>query len=298
MVKNISNIEPSIVIEAKQIRGFKWKLTISDISIAIASLVLLFIFACALFPSVIAPYEPTFMDTDHILEGPSVSHFFGTDHYGKDVFSSVVYGSRDALIIGVSAVIIGLGIGSIIGAISGYIGGWIDTTIMRVNEIIMTIPGILLALAIAAVLGPSLRNLVLAIAVASIPSYVRVMRAQMLAIKKRQFVQASKAIGTHPFKVLVWHIVPNALSPLLVMGTIGLGTAILSGAGLSFLGLGVVKEIPDWGALLSQGRSYLTIAWWIATFPGLAITVFVLSVNILGDKFQEVTNPKLKKENR
>ena len=298
MVKTISNVEPAVVIREKHVKKKRKKYTLADGSIAIASFILLFIVICALIPSVIAPYEPSFMDTDHLLEAPSTAHYFGTDHYGKDVFSSVVYGSRDALIIGVSAVVIGLGIGSIIGAISGYVGGWIDTTIMRINEIVMTIPGILLALAIAAVLGPSIRNLVLAIAVASIPSYVRVMRAQMLTIKKRPFIQASTAIGTHPFKILIWHVVPNALSPLLVMGTIGLGTAILSGAGLSFLGLGVVKEIPDWGALLSQGRSYLTIAWWIATFPGLAITAFVLSVNILGDKFQELTNPKLKKENR
>lgn len=298
MVKNISSVEPTAVVDVKRVQKKRTSFTLADVSVAIASFVLLFILVCALVPSVIAPYEPTFMDTDHILEAPSATHFFGTDHYGKDVFSSVVYGSRDALIIGLSAVAIGLGVGSLIGAISGYIGGWLDTTIMRLNEIVMTIPGILLALAIAAVLGPSVRNLVLAIAIASIPSYVRVMRAQMLTIKKRQFIQASTAIGTHPFKILIWHVVPNALSPLLVMGTIGLGTAILSGAGLSFLGLGVVKEIPDWGALLSQGRSYLTIAWWIATFPGLAITAFVLSVNILGDKFQELTNPKLKKENR
>lgn len=298
MVKNLSNAEATIALpKLRKVRP-KWKLSVANISIYIASFVLLLIVICAIFPSWIASFEPTYMDTEQILASPNSAHFFGTDHYGRDVFSSVVYGSRDALLIGVSAVAIGLLIGSVIGAVAGYIGGRVDTLIMRLNEIVMTIPGILLALAIAAVLGPSLRNLILAIAVASIPSYVRVMRAQILSIKKRNFVAASTAIGTPPWKILIWHILPNAISPLLVMGTIGLGTAILSGAGLSFLGLGVVKEIPDWGALLSQGRNYLTVAWWIATFPGLAITAFVLAVNIIGDKFQEVTNPKLKKENR
>lgn len=163
---------------------------------------------------------------------------------------------------------------------------------MRIIEILMTIPGILLALAIAAALGPSLKNIVLAIAISSIPGYARVMRGQMISIKKRPYVAASRSIGTPSIRILLWHILPNAWSPVLVMATIGLGTAILTGAGLSFLGLGVIKEIPDWGALLSQGRNYLTAGWWMATFPGLAITAFVLSVNIIGDKLQDVSNPK------
>ena len=294
-MKNISNVDSSIEIPNLRIAKWKWKWSWANVSVTIASFILLFIVACALFPSWISPYHPTEMHTENILAAPSTAHFFGTDHYGKDVFSTVVYGSRDSLIIGISAVAIGLLIGGFIGALSGYIGGRFDTVIMRLNEILMTIPGILLALAIAAVLGPSLRNLVLAIAIASIPSYVRIMRAQMLTIKKRTFVQASRSIGTPSWKILIWHIIPNALSPLMVMGTVGLGTAILSGAGLSFLGLGVLKEIPDWGSLLSQGRGYLTVAWWIATFPGLAITAFVLSINIIGDKMQEMTNPKLSK---
>lgn len=292
-MKNIENSEIDIVVPRWHLSKIKIKISVSDISIFIAGLVLLFIVACALFPAWIAPFEPTKMYTDKILAPPSSVHFFGTDHYGKDVFSTVVYGSRDSLIIGISAVIIGMLIGGIIGVLSGFFGGVLDAILMRCIEILMTIPGILLALAIAAALGPSLKNIVLAIAIASIPNYARVMRAQMISIKKRTYVTASKSIGTPVWKILIWHIIPNALSPLLVMATIGLGTAILSGAGLSFLGLGVIKEIPDWGALLSQGRNYLTVAWWIATFPGLAITVFVLAINIIGDKLQEITNPKL-----
>lgn len=292
-MKNIENSEIDIVVPRWNLSKIKIKISISDISIFIAGLVLLFIVACALFPAWIAPFEPTKMYTDKILAPPSTVHLFGTDHYGKDVFSTVVYGSRDSLIIGISAVIIGMLVGGIIGALSGFFGGVLDAILMRCIEILMTIPGILLALAIAAALGPSLKNIVLAIAIASIPNYARVMRAQMISIKKRTYVTASKSIGTPVWKILIWHIIPNALSPLLVMATIGLGTAILSGAGLSFLGLGIIKEIPDWGALLSQGRNYLTVAWWIATFPGLAITAFVLAINIIGDKLQEITNPKL-----
>ncbi|MEI4769956.1 ABC transporter permease [Psychrobacillus sp. FJAT-51614] len=292
-MKDLANTKAVVQFPKWNLSKLKVKLSISNLFVFIASLILLFIVVCALLPSWIAPYEPTAMNTEKILATPSLSHLFGTDHYGRDVFSLVVYGSKDSLIIGVSAVLIGLILGGGIGAISGYLGGIIDTIFMRIIEILMTIPGILLALAIAAALGPSLQNIVFAIAIASIPGYARLMRGQMMSIKKRPYVAASRSIGTSSGKILWWHIVPNALSPLLVMSTIGLGTAILTGAGLSFLGLGVIKEIPDWGALLSQGRNYLTVAWWIATFPGLAITAFVLSVNIIGDKLQDVTNPKI-----
>ena len=275
--------------------NLKRKLSFSNLSVFAAGFVLLFIVICAIVPTWIAPYAPTMMFTDQILSAPSLTHPFGTDYFGRDVFSLVVHGSRDSLIIGVSAVLIGGLIGGAIGALAGYIGGIVDTVFMRIVEILMTIPGILLALAIAAALGPSLKNIVLAIAISSIPGYARVMRGQMISIKKRPYVAASRSIGTSNARILFWHILPNAWSPILVMATIGLGSAILTGAGLSFLGLGVIKEVPDWGALLSQGRNYLTAGWWMATFPGLAITAFVLSINIAGDKLQDVTNPKTSK---
>ena len=275
--------------------NLKGKLSISNLSVFAAGFVLLFIVVCAIVPSWIAPYAPTKMFTDQILSAPSLAHFFGTDYFGRDVFSLVVHGSRDSLIIGVSAVLIGGLVGGAIGALAGYIGGVADAIFMRIVEILMTIPGILLALAIAAALGPSLKNIVLAIAISSIPGYARVMRGQMISIKKRPYVAASRSIGTSNARILFWHILPNAWSPILVMATIGLGSAILTGAGLSFLGLGVIKEVPDWGALLSQGRNYLSAGWWMATFPGLAITAFVLSINIAGDKLQDLTNPKTSK---
>jgi len=291
-MKDIANENMAVQMTKRNVAKFKPKLSFSTLSVYIATIILLFIVICALVPTWVAPYAPTVMHTNNILGAPSLSHLFGTDYFGRDVFSLVVHGSRDSLIIGVSAVLIGGVIGGAIGAISGYVGGIVDVIFMRIIEILMTIPGILLALAIAAALGPSLKNIVLAIAISSIPGYARVMRGQMISIKKRPYVMASRSIGTPSTRILLWHILPNAWSPVLVMATIGLGTAILTGAGLSFLGLGVIKEIPDWGALLSQGRNYLTAGWWMATFPGLAITAFVLSVNIVGDKLQDVSNPK------
>ncbi|TXK79831.1 ABC transporter permease [Paenibacillus sp. N3.4] len=268
------------------------KISVTDVFVYCAGIVTLFILGCAIVPQWIAPYAPTAMLTDAILSGPSKAHLFGTDYFGRDVFSVVVYGSRDSLFIGFASVITGALIGGLIGALSGYIGGILDTIFMRFVDVLMTIPGILLALAIAAALGPHLINIVFAVAASAIPQYARVMRGQILSIKNRSFVTASRSIGASNIRIFFRHVLSNAWSPLLVMATIGLGSSILVGAGLSFLGLGVLKEIPDWGALLSQGRGYLTVAWWICTFPGLAITLFVLSVNLIGDKLRDAMDPK------
>ncbi|MFC5449336.1 ABC transporter permease [Paenibacillus aestuarii] len=255
-------------------------------------LVIAVLVACALVPQWIAPYSPTDMQTDHILEAPGKSHWLGTDYFGRDVLSVIVYGARESLFIGFASVIVGSLAGGTIGAISGYFGGRVDSMLMRIIDIVMTIPGVLLALAVAAVLGPGLWNIVLAVALASIPNYARLLRGQILSMKSRSFVVASRSIGAGEFSIFLKHVLPNSLSPLLVMAAIGVGTSILTGSGLSFLGLGVLKEIPDWGALLSQGRGYLSVAWWICTFPGLAITLFVLAVNIIGDELRDALDPK------
>ncbi|MBV7504468.1 ABC transporter permease [Bacillus sp. sid0103] len=291
-MREVTNTKTVLRLPKWNIANYKTNFTVSNLFIYFSGFTMLFIIACALFPKWIAPYSPTFMNTELILSAPSRAHLFGTDYFGRDVFSLVVYGSRDSLMIGTASVVMGGFIGGAIGALAGYLGGLIDVIFMRFIEILMTIPGILLALAIAAVLGPSLFNIVLAVAAASIPGYARVMRGQMMSIKKRQYVDASRSIGTPKWRIFLWHILPNSWSPLLVMGTIGLGTSILVGSGLSFLGLGVIKEIPDWGALLSQGRGYLTVGWWISTFPGLAITLFVLSVNVIGDRLRDIFDPK------
>ncbi|UOE76114.1 ABC transporter permease [Parageobacillus thermoglucosidasius] len=255
-------------------------------------LVIMFLTSCAIVPEWIAPYSPTAMRSDQILLAPSLQHLFGTDYFGRDVFSLVVHGSRPALLIGVCAVLVSSLVGSAIGMIAGYVGGIVDVIVMRIVEMMQSIPGVLLALALAAAMGPSFRNLVIAIAISAVPSYARVMRGQVLSIKNRPFILASRSIGTANSVIFFKHILPHSYSPLLVMASNGLGTAILTSSGLSFLGLGVVSDIPDWGMLLSQGRNYIAAGWWIATFPGLAIALFVLAVNIIGDSLRDYLDPK------
>ncbi|MGG3640059.1 ABC transporter permease [Bacillus gobiensis] len=265
---------------------------LENLFIYLAVSIIVFLTICAIVPQWIAPYSPTEMFSDQILQSPSANHWFGTDYFGRDVFSVVVYGSRYSILIGFSAVLVGGIIGSLIGAIAGHVGGIVNMIFMRLIEILQTIPGLLLALAFAAALGANFLNIVLAVSLASLPSYARVICGQIVSVKNRPYVLASKSIGTSNIMIFLKHVLPNSYPPLLVMASNGLGVAILTGAGLSFLGLGVVSEIPDWGALLSQGRGYLAAAWWIATFPGLAISMFVLSVNIIGDRLRDYFDPK------
>nr|WP_231507726.1 ABC transporter permease [Bacillus sp. UNC41MFS5] len=269
-------------------KRFKW----SNIIVFLSLLMIVFLICCAIFPQWIAPYSPTDMNTQLIMNFPSSSHIFGTDQFGRDIFSLIIYGARQSLLTGVAAVLLGGLAGTIIGLIAGYTGGVIDTILMRFIDVLMTIPNILLAIAISSALGASLGNIILAISIASIPGYARVIRSQVIAIKSRPFVDASRAIGTSNFEIIFRHILPNCLSSLLVMAAVGVGTSILIGTGLSFLGLGVIKEIPDWGYLLSQGRAYISVAWWIVTFPGLAITILVTSVNLIGDELRNRLDPK------
>jgi peptide/nickel transport system permease protein len=270
------------------------RLRASRVLFFIALLVVAFFILCALFPEFVAPYSPTKMMLDSVMTPPSLAHLFGTDHFGRDVFSVVVHGSRISIATGVIAVLTGAVIGGLLGAISGYVGGPFDTAVMRLIDILMTIPSLLLALLIIAVLRPGFFNIVLAISIGSIPFYARVMRSEALRIKGLPFILAARSIGTSRILIFLRHIVPNVASSFLVIATMGLGSAILIGAGLSFLGLAVVDEIPDWGTLLSQGRSYLTTAWWICTFPGLFVTLYVLSINIIGDHLRDLLTPQLK----
>ncbi|MCZ8521715.1 MULTISPECIES: ABC transporter permease [Paenibacillus] len=275
--------------EDRAIRGF----SLPGMLYRGALLILLLIAVSAIVPQWVAPYAPTEMNTDALLQPPGLAHLFGTDYFGRDVFSLVVHGSRDSLLIGLGSVLIGGLLGGLIGSLSGYVGGAVDALLMRLIDVLMTIPGLLLSLAVAAALGPSLFNIVLAVSIAAVPRYARVVRSQVLSIKSRPFITASRSIGAGGWHIFVRHVLPHTWTPLLVMATIGVGSSILSGAALSFLGLGVLKEVPDWGTLLSQGRGYLTVAWWITTFPGLAITGLVLAVNLVGDRLRDVLDPKL-----
>ncbi len=260
-------------------------------AVLLPALVVLAVVACALVPDWIAPFDPTDTDSEAILQAPGGWHWLGTDHFGRDVLTLVIYGARESLLMGVCAVVVGLLVGGTAGLVAGYAGGLADLLVMRLIDIWMSVPEILLAIVIATALGASLTSTVLAIGMVSTPRYARVMRGQVIAIKSRPFIEASRAIGTSHAAILLRHVLPHTLSPMLVMAALGVAGAILAGASLGFIGLGVVDDRPDWSFLLSQGRNYLTVAWWFATFPALAITALVVSVNLLGDALRDRLDP-------
>jgi len=257
------------------------------------SIVLLLIF-CALTASHLAPYDPLAVTVKDRLLPPSANHYFGTDQLGRDVFSRVLYGTRISLKIGIISVSISLIIGTLLGIVSGYFGRWIDNFLMGFTDILLAFPGLLLALAIIAVLGPGLNNVMIAVGIGGIPDYIRVARAQTLSIKNLEYVQSAVAIGAGKIRILLRHILPNILAPIIIMAALGIAGAILAAAALSFIGLGAQPPTPEWGAMLSIGRSNIRQAWWLATFPGIAISITVLAINILGDGLRDVLDPRLK----
>lgn len=248
---------------------------------------------CAAFPSVIAPYDPN--DGDFRLESqpPSLAHPFGTDDFGKDILSRVIYGARLDLRIALQAVIISLVIGTMVGAISAYIGGLTDEVVMRSMDILQAFPRFIFAMGIAFALGPGINTVVIATAVLNIPGYARLMRSVMLSAKASQYAMAAKAVGANHRMILMRHLVPNCMGPIFVMSTLQFGWAILEAAGLSFIGLGVEPSTAEWGAMIQRGfQFYLQGYWWMYTFPGLAIGVAVLGFNLVGDGLQDVLDPR------
>lgn len=211
---------------------------------------------------------------------------------GRDVLSLVIHGARQSIMMAVSATLVALFVGGAIGLVTGYLGGWLDGIAMRFMEIWQAVPNILLIIVIATALRPSVTNTVLTIGVVSTPGFARVMRAQVIAIKHRPFVEAARAIGASDIDIVLRHVLPHSLSPMLVLTTLGVGNAAQTGAMLSFIGIGIAADIPDWGFILSQARSYLTVAWWFGAFPGLAITTLVIAVNLLGDALRQKLDPR------
>ncbi len=243
-----------------------------------------------------APYDPDVQETSRRLEAPSRSHPLGLDDLGRDVLSRIVFGARVSLRVGFSVVIIASLIGVTLGAISGYFGGWTDTLIMRLTDILLAFPGILLAIALVAVLGPSLNNVILALATIGWVGYARLVRGQVLKVREMEYVTAAKALGAKSPRVIIRHVLPNVINPVIVMATLGLAGAILSEAALSFLGLGVQPPTPSWGAMLTAGRRYLGLANHLAIFPGAAIMAAVMGLNFLGDGLIDALDPKYRKQ--
>lgn len=257
--------------------------------------IILFYILVAVFAPIIAPYDPLEIDLLNKLQTPSAEHWMGTDDKGRDILSRIIYGSQLSLMVGAVSVAIGAFFGIILGLVSGYYGRWIDTVIMRVIDVLLAFPGLLLALAIISALGPSLINVMIAVGIFSIPTFARIVRGSTLATKKMEYVDAIRALGANDFKIIFVHILPNILSPIIVQGTLRLATAILTAAGLSFLGMGAQPPSPEWGAMLSGGRNFLWSAPHLATFPGLAIAFIVLGLNLFGDGLRDALDPRMKK---
>ena len=264
---------------------------------AMLGLVILVMLALtAIFADVIADYDTKVIaqDIKNRLQGPSMEHWCGTDEFGRDIFARLVHGSRVSLVVGLISVSISLLMGGALGAIAGYYGGRVDNVIMRIMDIFLAVPSILLAMTIVAALGTSLINVMLAIGVSGIPGYARIVRASVMSMKDQEFVEASRAIGAKSPTTIFREILPNCLAPIIVQATLSVAGAILSTASLSFIGLGVQPPSPEWGAMLSGGRNYLRDALHLTLFPGLAIVITILALNLLGDGLRDALDPRLK----
>jgi peptide/nickel transport system permease protein len=256
--------------------------------------VLALIVVAALTAPLISPFDPIKTNQRLTLEAPSFGHLMGTDRFGRDIFSRVVWGGQISLPIGLVSVGIGLLFGVSVGLLAGYYGGWVDAISMRLVDLLLAFPGILLALAIIAILGGSLTNLMIAVGISAIPDYVRITRGTVLSLKHREFVVAARVIGCRGPTIIVRHILPNVMAPLIVLATLGMATAIITGSALSFLGLGIKPPTPEWGNMLAEGREFLQRAWWVAFFPGSAIMLTVLSINLLGDGLRDALDPRMR----
>ena len=261
---------------------------LSVVGLALIAGFLLLAFAAPL----IAPADPMRQALYNRLSPPTLAHPFGTDDFGRDILSRVIYGARISLRVGVVAVLIALVLGTGIGLVAGYWGGWIDQVLMRVMDLLLAFPSILLAIGIVAILGPGLENAMLAVGIVAVPQYARLVRASVLTVRETDYVLAARALGASDVRILTIAILPNCLAPLIVQATLGLATAILDAAGLSFLGLGAQPPTPEWGAMLSQGRELIVRAPWVLTFPGGAIFLTVLAFNLVGDGLRDALDPK------
>lgn len=272
----------------------RWRQLRKSRTAMIGLVMLVLLVAMAVLADWIAPYRPFEQVPTDRLSPPGGKYLLGADHLGRDIFSRIIHGARYSLSVGIVAVGIGLVVGSLIGFVSGYCGRWIDSVLMRCMDVLLAFPGILLALAVVAALGPGLYNVMVAIGIWSVPIYARIARGSTLSIKQQEYVQAARALGAGDVRILRLHVLPNSLAPLLVLSSLRMATAILSAAGLSFLGLGAQAPTPEWGAMLNDGRQYIQVAPHVATFPGLAIMIAVLSFNFLGDGLRDVFDPRLK----
>src|SRR5213596_827888 len=260
----------------------------------VVALALIAVFAfCALFAPVIAPYDPLLQDLGSRLMPPSAAHWLGTDSLGRDIASRILYGARISLIVGVVVVALAGVFGTFVGLVAGYAGGLADEALMRFTEVFLAFPPLILAMAIAGALGPSLTNAIIAIAAVTWAVYARLARGQLLSLRRREFVEAARAIGASRTRIVVRHLLPNAIAPLLVQASFDMGAAIIAAAGLSFIGFGAQPPTPEWGVMISEGRNFISTEPWLSLFPGLAILLAVGAFKLLGDGLRDAFDPRL-----
>lgn len=283
------NIKRSTSFRDDALRRFKKNPT------AIIGLIIVFLFFfMAVFGPYLTPFDPFQQDIINAHQPPGGENILGTDFFGRDVLSRIIFGARISLLVGVTVVVLRAAIGIIIGLIAGYFGGWIESILMRIVDAFISFPGILLAMAIMAVRGQGIENVIIALAIVGWPTFARLVRSEVISIKEREYIQATRSLGFHSGKIMFQHILPNCLATIIVYGTMGIATPILAEAGLSFLGLGATPTQATWGFQMSLERQYMRTAWWGVTFPGLAVMIVVLGFNLLGDGLRDVLDPRMK----
>jgi peptide/nickel transport system permease protein len=263
----------------------------SRIGLAIAILYLLLLVCWAVAPGVFGGGDPTGVNPLAALTGPSASNIFGTDQYGRSIYSELVYGARPALEVGVFSTLLGGGVGSLIGIVGGYVGGWLDLLVMRLIDMLLALPGLILALIFIAALPRTLTNEIFAIAISSVPAFARVLRGQAVQVRSRLFIDAATVTGLRRRTIIVRHVLPNCLAPAMELGAVYVGVAIVIAASLSFLGLGPAEVVPDWGTLIQNGQGYIDKDWWISVFPGIAVTLAVIAGTVVGDRVRDAMEP-------
>ena len=256
--------------------------------------VFILLILAAIFADVLAPYSPIELDISSILVEPSPEHLFGTDQFGRDIFSRVLFGARISLRVGLISVMIAGVVGGMLGMVAGYWGGFLDTLIMRLMDAMLAFPGLLLALSIVATLGPSMTNVMIAVGISWVPSCARLVRGTVLSAKQNLYIEAARTVGASAPRIMFVHLLPNVAAPVIILSSLGVPGSIITAASLSYLGLGAQPPTPEWGLILSEGRSFLQSAWWISTFPGLVIMFTVFAINLLGDGLRDVLDPRLK----
>jgi len=290
----LPSYDPNLVDERDSAKTL-WKRFVRNKSAVVGLGIFLFMLFLAIFAPLLAPYDHLQVNMSESLQGPSAKHWFGTDEFGRDILSRILYGARVSLMVGVVAVGISLTIGTTLGLIAGYLGGLWDDLIMRFTDIILAFPSILLAIAIMTGLGRGVENAMIAIGIVGIPVYARLVRGQVLAVRSQEYIEAARAIGASPFRQIWHHILPNVVSPLIVQASLGMSTAILDAAALGFLGLGVQPPQAEWGDMIAHGRRFIYNAPHMVYFPGLAISLTVLGLNLFGDGLRDVLDPRLRK---